>query len=315
MARFVVVMGLIAINVAVFLLRRVADIGDSITIEATTSVSGGCISNTIAADMLHNVIAQPRFTTDVNTLTWLLALPVHTSKGLTIHPEKGFPNAYTKRREVPKTVVQNVCSSRNVRKHFTTGQPSLSANLSSLPTSAEQHLHTTDILKNRRRTTDTNDTITLRPTKFYENNVRLVVWTMDLRHQNLFEAAGPFGMSAPAGVQNPSYNARLVAQGFTQRGRWIDYNEAFTSLKNCPTSDRDVDRMTKHCESYLALKWILKYLKRTADGSFLVKGAWRPPLSPNPISKPRLKLSPFSIGDPIWGAPSGQDAPLYSLLS
>ncbi|GJS17701.1 hypothetical protein Tco_0412173 [Tanacetum coccineum] len=125
--------------------------------------------------MLHNVIAQPRFTTDVNTSV-VARLPVHTSKGLTIHPEEGslickhflsteeFPNAYTKRREVPKTVVQNVCSSRNVRTRLTTGQPSLSANLSSLPTSAEQHLHTTDILKNR-RTTDTNDTITLRPTK------------------------------------------------------------------------------------------------------------------------------------------------------
>ncbi|GJU62424.1 hypothetical protein Tco_1244259 [Tanacetum coccineum] len=129
----------------------------------------------IRTDMLHNVIAQPRFTTDVNTSV-VARLPVHTSKGLTIHPEEGslickhflsteeFPNAYTKRREVPKTVVQNVCSSRNVRTRLTTGQPSLSANLSSLPTSAEQHLHTTDILKNR-RTIDTNDTITLRPTK------------------------------------------------------------------------------------------------------------------------------------------------------
>ncbi|GJX78907.1 hypothetical protein Tco_0327056 [Tanacetum coccineum] len=192
----------------------------------------------IRTDMLHNVIAQPRFTTDVNTSV-VARLPVHTSKGFTIHPEEGslickhflsteeFPNAYTKRREVPKTVVQNVCSSRNVRKHFTTGQPSLSANLSSLPTSAEQHLHTTDILKNR-RTTDTNDTITLRPTKvettitvstllqsyynwaslfLYKSTIhhsisqRLVVWTMDMRHQNLFEGADPFGMSAPAGAE------------------------------------------------------------------------------------------------------------------
>ncbi|GKD78990.1 hypothetical protein Tco_1341611, partial [Tanacetum coccineum] len=51
-ARFFVVMGLIATNVAVFLLRRVADISDFITIEATTSVSGGRISNTIAAGVL-----------------------------------------------------------------------------------------------------------------------------------------------------------------------------------------------------------------------------------------------------------------------
>ncbi|GJV92870.1 hypothetical protein Tco_1540683 [Tanacetum coccineum] len=129
----------------------------------------------IRTDMLQNVIAQPRFTTDVNASV-VARLPVHTSKGLTTHPEEGspickrflstkeFPNAYTKRREVPKTVVQNVCSSRNVRRRLTTGQPSLSANLSSLPTSAEQHLHTTDSLRNRCMT-DTNDTITLRSTK------------------------------------------------------------------------------------------------------------------------------------------------------
>nr|GEW60253.1 reverse transcriptase domain-containing protein [Tanacetum cinerariifolium] len=121
------------------------------------------------------MIAQLLFTTDVNTSV-VARLPVHTSIGLTTHPVEGSPickrflsteeflNAYTKRREVPKTVVQNVCSSRNVRRRLTTGQPSLSANLSSLPTSAEQHLHTTDILRNRRMT-DTNDTVTLRPTK------------------------------------------------------------------------------------------------------------------------------------------------------
>ncbi|GKA95936.1 hypothetical protein Tco_0818031 [Tanacetum coccineum] len=118
------------------------------------------------------------------------------------------------------------------------------ANLSSLPTSAEQHLHTTDILKNRRMT-DTNDTITLRPTKvettipvirifhrgqdIYEQGALTMVnvdklaevggldsLTLNSLYDegaykasqqpvygspalNLFKAAGPFGMFAPAG--------------------------------------------------------------------------------------------------------------------
>nr|GFB88915.1 hypothetical protein [Tanacetum cinerariifolium] len=98
----------------------------------------------IRTDMLQNVIAQPRFTTDVNTSV-VACLPVHTSKGLTTHLEE---DVKCQRR------VSKMCSVDN-------GSASLSANLSSLPTSAQQHLHTTDIYRNRRMT-DANDTITLR---------------------------------------------------------------------------------------------------------------------------------------------------------
>ncbi|GJR83796.1 hypothetical protein Tco_0154581 [Tanacetum coccineum] len=144
-----------------------------------------------------------RFTTDVNTSV-VARLPVHTSKGLTTHPEEGspickrflsteeFPNAYTKRHGVPKMVVQNVCSSRNVRMRLTTGQPSLSANLSSLSTSADQHLHTTNILRNRCMTY-TNDTITLRPTKVETTItfIRLLSKTIRFTALNAFEVKLP----------------------------------------------------------------------------------------------------------------------------
>nr|GFA38791.1 magnesium transporter MRS2-I-like [Tanacetum cinerariifolium] len=72
--------------------------------------------------------------------------------------------------------VSKMCSVDN-------GSASLSANLSSLPTSAQQHLHTTDIYRNRCMT-DANDTITLRTmetsTKTNKPALRSEAWVENL---------------------------------------------------------------------------------------------------------------------------------------
>ncbi|GJX70454.1 hypothetical protein Tco_0307625, partial [Tanacetum coccineum] len=54
---------------------------------AVKSCHGDSSEFYLITDMLQNVIAKPRFTINVNTRV-VARLPVHTSKGLTTHPEE-----------------------------------------------------------------------------------------------------------------------------------------------------------------------------------------------------------------------------------